>query len=368
MEKITDLFLKVYPIEGVSNQKRVLLHVVFWIVFFIGLWGIILGPTVNIYYQLTTILYIVISDFIYFYFITYVILQTWSNDNYQKYFVTIFGIIFLIFILSILFYFRVHLIFDNKWFNTKNINGLDSGLLAFYKKGYWSYFNTGEVIGSTLEIFLTALPAFFIKLTRSLGKSVSEKKQIEIDYLRAQINPHFLTNTLNNIYSLTITDDKRNGDAILSLSSLLDYVLYESNEQTISLEREISFLTNFIELEKIRNTKRLEVDFVVEGEIHGNIPPMILVTFVENAFKHSIVDLKSRCFIKIHLKVVDDSLSFEVVNSKSNIVSINRKTTFGGIGLSNTKKRLITLYPNAHSLEIKDEKDTYSINLKVVLS
>ncbi|MDR6560671.1 MULTISPECIES: histidine kinase [unclassified Arcicella] len=368
MEKITDLFLKVYPIEGVSNQKRVLLHVVFWIVFFLGLWGIILGPTRNIYYQLTTIFYIFIADIIFFYFITYVILQSWTDDNSNKYIITILGFVILIFIVSILFYFRIKLIFDNKWYNIRNISGLDIGLSIYFKEGYWSFFKKGEVIGSTLEIFLTALPAFFIKLTRSLGKSVSEKKQIEIDYLRAQINPHFLTNTLNNIYSLTITDDKRNGDAILSLSSLLDYVLYESNEQTISLEREISFLTNFIELEKIRNTKRLKVDFVVEGEIHGNIPPMILVTFVENAFKHSIVDLKSRCFIKIHLKVVDDSLSFEVVNSKSNIVSINRKTTFGGIGLSNTKKRLITLYPNAHSLEIKDEKDTYSINLKIVLS
>lgn len=367
MEKITDLFLRVYPIEGVSSQRRVLLHIVFWVLLFIGLWGVILGPTKSLYYQLTTIFYIFIADIIYYYFITYVILESWTNENNNKYFITIFGIIFLLLILSTLFYYRVNLIFDNKWYNIKDISGLNSGLYIHYKEGYWSFYTRGEVIGSTLEIFLTALPAFFIKLTRSLAKSVSEKKQIEIDYLRSQINPHFLTNTLNNIYSLTITEDKRNGDAILSLSSLLDYVLYEANEQTISLEREVNFLTNFIELEKIRNSKRLEVSFDIEGEIQGNIPPMILITFVENAFKHSIGDLKSKCFIKIVLKVDNNNLMFEVVNSKSETTATNRKNTFGGIGLNNVKKRLLTLYPNTHTLEINDEKDCYSIHLKLGL-
>lgn len=368
MEKITDLFLRIYPIEGVSNKRRVLLHIVFWVFLFVGLWGIILGPTINIYYQLTTISYVIIADIIYFYVITYVILQSWTDGNRYKYFITILGIIFLALILGVLFYFRVHLIFDNKWYNLKHISGLDSSMSPYYKKSFWTFFIRGEVVGNILEIFLTALPAFFIKLTRSLAKSVSEKKQIEIDYLRAQINPHFLTNTLNNIYSLTITEDKRNGDAILSLSSLLDYVLYESNQQTISLEREVNFLTNFIALEKIRNTKRLEVSFEVEGVIKGNIPPMILITFVENAFKHSVGELKSKCYIKIHLKVVGNDLFFKVENSKSNIVSTNRKNTFGGIGLNNVKKRLSTFYPNTHTLEINDENDCYSIYLKLGLS
>lgn len=368
MEKITDLFLKVYPIEGVSSKRRVLLHIIFWVFLFIGLWGIILGPTVNIYYQLTTISYVFIADIIYFYVITYIILQSWTDDNRNRYFITLFGVLFLLLIVGVLFYCRVYLIFNNKWYNLNSITGLDFTLAPYYKKSFWLFYKKGEVIGSTLETFLTALPAFFIKLTRSLAKSVSEKKQIEIDYLRAQINPHFLTNTLNNIYSLTITEDKRNGDAILSLSSLLDYVLYESNQQTISLEREVNFLTNFIALEKIRNTKRLEVSFEVEGEIQGNIPPMVLITFVENAFKHSIGDLKSKCFIKIQLKVVDNHLLFKVENSKSNKVLANRKNTFGGIGLNNVKKRLSTLYPNTHTLEINDEKDSYLIYLKLGLS
>lgn len=368
MEKITDLFLRVYPIEGVSSQRRVLLHIVFWVLLFIGLWGIILGPTINIYYQLTTISYVFIADIVYFYIITYIILQSWTDANRNKYFITIIGIIFLLLVVGILFYCRVHLIFNNKWYNLNSVTGLDFTLAPYYKKSFWLFYTRGEVIGSTLEILLTALPAFFIKLTRSLAKSVSEKKQIEIDYLRSQINPHFLTNTLNNIYSLTITEDKRNGDAILSLSSLLDYVLYEANEQTISLEREVNFLTNFIALEKIRNTKRLEVSFDIEGEIQGNIPPMILITFVENAFKHGIANLQSKCFIKITLKVIEGSLLFEVINSKSNTILSNRAKTFGGIGIKNVMKRLSSFYSDTHTLTIQNKAETYGVFLKLPLS
>ncbi|MEA5405950.1 histidine kinase [Arcicella sp. DC2W] len=366
MEKITDLFLRVYPIEGVSSKKRVLLHVVFWVFLYLSFWVIFVLPTASLGYKFTSVTYVSTLNMIMFYAIIYLILPSWESNGIKKYVITFLGTVTILLIMAVLSYLRVKIVVENKWLIYQLSS--DKYWRNYYNEGVWYFFKTRDMIGYTLEILLTALPAFFIKLTRSLAKSVSEKKQIEIDYLRAQINPHFLTNTLNNIYSLTITEDKRNGDAILSLSSLLDYVLYESNQQTISLEREVNFLTNFIALEKIRNTKRLEVSFDIEGEINGNIPPMILITFVENAFKHSIGDLKSKCFIKIQLKVIDKYLLFKVENSKSNIISINRKNTFGGIGLNNVKKRLSTLYPNTHTLEINDEKDCYSIALKLGLS
>lgn len=267
-------------------------------------------------------------------------------------------------IFFILFYIRVQFIFDN---NLLKDTKVDFSYLKRFYNDYTYLFKSGYIFSGIIEIFLTALPAFFIKLIRSLVKNISEKKQIEIDYLRSQINPHFLTNTLNNIYSLSVTDDKRNSDAILSLSSLLDYVLYESNQPTISLEKEVSFLSNFIELEKMRNTKRLQVNFEIDGNIHGNIPPMILITFVENAFKHCIGDLNTMCFINIHLKIHENTLHFHVENSKSNLVGNSTKKTFGGIGLTNVKKRLATLYSNNHSLEIHDKKDTYVIILRLGL-
>ncbi|MBB6001514.1 sensor histidine kinase [Arcicella rosea] len=366
MEKITDLFLRVYPIEGVSSQRRVLLHIVFWVLLYLSFWVILVLPTASLGYKFISVTYISTLNMILFYSIIYLILPSWGSNGIKKYVITFLGTVTILLIMAVLSYLRVKIVVENKWLIYQLSS--DKYWKHYYNEGVWYFFKTRDMIGYTLEIFLTALPAFFIKLTRSLAKSVSEKKQIEIDYLRTQINPHFLTNTLNNIYSLTITEDKRNGDAILSLSSLLDYVLYESNQHTISLEREVNFLANFIALEKIRNTKRLEVSFDIEGEIKGNIPPMILITFVENAFKHSIGDLNSKCYIKILLKVDNNNLVFEVVNSKSDTSATNRKKTFGGIGLNNVKKRLSTLYPNKHELEIHNQAETYIIQLKLPLS
>lgn len=363
MEKISTFFLKIYPIEGIPTRRRVLLHSIFWLIIFISQW-VTLIPSFAVIYNLITIFYFITLAIIFFYTTVYFIFPFWNNKNNYRYLITFLFVIIFTISWAILCYIRLVLIFHYDLLKGFNIN------LNHLRKIYddfWLVFNYNTIVFSIISIFFITLPAFFIKLIRSLLKNYSEKKQVEIDYLRSQINPHFLTNTLNNIYSLSVTDDKRNSDAILSLSSLLDYVLYESNQPTISLEKEVNFLSNFIELEKIRNTKRLQVNFEVEGDIHGNIPPMILVTFVENAFKHCIGDLYSNSFIKILLKVDDDKLYFEVENSKSNLTTNNQRKTFGGIGLTNVKKRLSTLYPNNHSLEIHDKKDTYVIILRLGL-
>ncbi|MDR6563950.1 MULTISPECIES: histidine kinase [unclassified Arcicella] len=364
MKKIAELFLKIYPIERISAKRRMLLHCIFWAINFVFVWITCHNNHTGLAFNFITISYFIILDIIYFYIITYVIIPLWSNYHKYKYIITILCIAALILCLFVLFYIRVQFIFDN---NLTQGSKVDFSYLKRFYNDYTYLFKSGQITSAILGIFLTALPAFFIKLTRSLAKSFSEKKQTEIDYLRSQINPHFLTNTLNNIYSLSVTDDKRNSDAILSLSSLLDYVLYEANQPTISLEKEVSFLSNFIELEKMRNTKRLQVSFEIQGDIHGSIPPMILITFVENAFKHSIGDLFSNCFIKILLKVDNEKLYFEVENSKSNLPINNQRKTFGGIGLTNVKKRLATLSPETHSLQIKNEENVYVVKLQLEL-
>ncbi len=363
MEKIAELFLKIYPLEGVSVKRRVLLHCVFWMMMVIELWKVWTIPTSDLRYNLITVLYLVVINMIYFYLIMYKIIPLWENNYRHKYLATLIGIIVIIVSIGIIFRIRIQFTFDNHLIKDTKINLIHlekkfKDYMYFFKYPWFLFVNI-------IAIMLNTLPAFSIKLTHSLIKSISDKKQIEIDYLRSQINPHFLTNTLNNIYSLSVTDDKRNSEAILSLSSLLDYVLYEANQPTISLEKEISFLSNFIELEKMRNTKRVQVNFNVEGNIHGNIPPMILITFVENAFKHSIGDLFSNCFINIFLKVNEDILYFEVENSKSNLPINNQRKTFGGIGLNNVTKRLVTLFPDTHSLQIENKEDLYIVKLQL---
>ncbi len=364
MEKITELFLKIYPIEGVSVKRRVLLHCIFWVIMFIGLWEIVNVSQTGIFFNFLLTSYFIITSVILFYLSVYICTQLWENNYKYKYLATILCAIIFVISLAIVFNLRVQLIFNYDLLKGVKVNS--SYLVKFYNN-FWFIFESGYIISSIFSTFFYTLPAFFIKLTHSLVKNISEKKQLEIDYLRSQINPHFLTNTLNNIYSLSVTEDKRNSDAILSLSSLLDYVLYEANQPSISLEKEVLFLSNFIELEKIRNTKRLQVSFEVEGDIYGNIPPMILITFVENAFKHSIGDLYSNCFINIFLKIDNGKLYFEVQNSKSNLIANSHKKTFGCIGLTNVKKRLATLFPNTHSLQIKNEESVYTVDLQLGL-
>ncbi|MEA5257055.1 histidine kinase [Arcicella aquatica] len=366
MKKIAELFLKIYPIEGVSLNRRILLHCVFWIMMFIGLWKVWTLPTSpDLRYGFITALYLVVLDMIYFYLIMYKIIPLWKNNYQHKYLATVIGIIILIASILIIFRIRAQFIFDNHLIKDTKANLIH--LEKKFKDYMYLFKYPRHLFSGMLQIFLFSLPAFSIKLAHFLIKNISDKKQAEIDYLRSQINPHFLTNTLNNIYSLSVTEDKRNSDAILSLSSLLDYVLYEANQSSISLEKEVLFLSNFIELEKMRNTKRLQVRFDVEGNIHGNIPPMILITFVENAFKHSIGDLYSNCFINIFLKVDDNTLYFKVQNSKSTLVVNSHKKTFGGIGLTNVKKRLVTIFPEAHSLQIENKEDLYLVKLQLKL-
>ncbi len=362
MEKISELFLKIYPIEGISIKRRIISHSFFWLIMFVCLWQTLGVLLAGISYNLISTAYLVSLDIIFFYTINYVTIPWWTKNHTHRYILSTLCIFILLLLVYILFYIRVQFIFDNDLL--KDTKGDFTYLKRFYND-YAYFFNSGYFISEILEIFLTSLPAFSIKLTRSLAKSISEKKQVEIDYLRSQINPHFLTNTLNNIYSLSVTDDKRNSDAILSLSSLLDYVLYEANQPTISLDSEVNFLTNFIELEKIRNSKRLQINFEIEGNIHGDIPPMILITFVENAFKHSIGDLYANSFIKILLKVDGDKLYFEVENSKSDSTTNKLRKTFGGIGLTNVKKRLLALHPESHSLVIQESANTYKVKLKI---
>ncbi len=362
MKNISSLFLKIYPIEDISTRRRILLHSIFWLIMFISIWKALVIPITGFYFNFTSISYYIIVDAIFFYITVYLVFPLWSNK--YKYLITIICIVIFVISFIIIFNIRARLILNYDLLKGLNI---DLSFLNNCYNNFWFILESGLFISHILKTLPYTLPAFSIKLIRLLVKNYSEKKQLEIDYLRSQINPHFLTNTLNNIYSLSVTEDKRNSDAILSLSSLLDYVLYEANQPTISLEKEVGFLSNFIELEKMRNTKRLQVNFEIQGDIHGSIPPMILITFVENAFKHSIGDLFSNCFINILLKVDNGKLYFEVQNSKSNLIANNNKKTFGGIGLTNVKKRLSTLFPNTHSLQIKNEENVYTVDLQLGL-
>ena len=195
-----------------------------------------------------------------------------------------------------------------------------------------------------ISIYTVAVAAAAIKFLKrnyhheQLANAFKEEKlDAELKFLKAQIHPHFLFNTLNNLYSLTLQSSSKSSEVVLKLSNLLDYMLYECNVKEVPLNKEINQIQNFIDLEKLRYGERLEVSFTAKGDFHNKrIPPLLLIPFIENAFKHGVSQEIENTFVSIDLTAKQNQLIFKVENSKTNEHTTNDKTYTKGIGL---KKR-----------------------------
>ena len=192
---------------------------------------------------------------------------------------------------------------------------------------------------------------------------INEKNTTELAFLKSQLNPHFLFNTLNNIYSLTFQKSEKAPEAVLKLSEMMRYMLYESNETKVDLTKEVQYLQNFIDLQKMRYHGDTFIEFNIQGDINSKqIAPLLLIPFVENAFKHGEVSDSHNPLI-INLLVSNNNLHFSVNNHKKS----QNKDEVGGVGLENMQRRLALLYPENYGLEIKDEKDSYYCELNLML-
>ena len=188
----------------------------------------------------------------------------------------------------------------------------------------------------------------------------AEKAHAELSFLKAQINPHFLFNTLNNIYSLAVTKDDKASDAIMKLSNIMRYITDDANEVMVSLKSEIDCINNYIGLQKMRFGQNCMIQFSVSGNIENKtIPPLTLMTFVENAFKHGISNHEQTNII-IKVSAVNNSIHFFEQNTVF-AKSVNMERT--GIGIENTKKRLQALYPDKHLLKIEKNDKLYIVEL-----
>ena len=191
-----------------------------------------------------------------------------------------------------------------------------------------------------------------------------QKLEAELKLLKSQINPHFLFNTLNSLYVLALNNSQRTPAMIHKLSELMSYMLYESNQVEVLLEKEVEYIRNYIALEKIRYGDRIEITFNVNNH-HDDlmIAPLLMLPFIENSFKHGVRNQLSNGWVFIELDIIDDEIVFKVENSKGGKLT----EVQGGIGLSNVVKRLDYLYGDSYSLKIFDEQDTYMVVLKVGL-
>ncbi|MBL0741376.1 sensor histidine kinase [Chryseolinea lacunae] len=213
-----------------------------------------------------------------------------------------------------------------------------------------------------------------LNLSTQAFKLERDNLNLELAFLKSQINPHFLFNTLNNIYSLTLDKSDNAPAIVLKLADLMRYTLYDSNAPSVPLEKELLFFANYVELEKIRHTKRVTIDVEFYGNSDGlSIAPLIIFPFIENAFKHGINKSIKRSWVSIRLGAENGVLKAEVGNSRFSPTPTEREKEknkgkkVGGIGIANARKRLDLLYPHAYTLNVVEDVSSFLINLTITL-
>ncbi|SJZ47589.1 sensor histidine kinase [Sediminibacterium ginsengisoli] len=219
------------------------------------------------------------------------------------------------------------------------------------------------------HLFLYLVMLFFamtIRINRQWEKARQEKLSAELSYLKAQINPHFLFNTLNSIYALAIDKSDQTANAVIKLSEMMRYVLNEADKDKVPLDKELAYIRDYIELQETRFAGSVPISFVISGDTDNRvIAPLILIPFVENAFKHG-VNAEENSDIKIDIAITDNSLQMVVINNKVTIA--RNREEHSGLGIENTKNRLELIYPGSHVLKISDEKDRFIVSLILLLA
>lgn len=203
----------------------------------------------------------------------------------------------------------------------------------------------------------------WFRQTQELAELEKEKSATELSFLKQQINPHFFFNTLNNLYALSLTKDKQTPEVILQLSELMRYVIYKGKEEFVYLHEEIKYIEDYLDLQKIRLHKKLDLIFeknIIDANL--KIPPLMFITLIENAFKHGIEPSEKECFLHIKLKTTQDALIFICENSLEEVPKESK-----GIGLSNLKRRLELRFPNQHEIEVERKENCYKVILKIEL-
>ncbi|WP_428656337.1 sensor histidine kinase [Runella sp.] len=225
----------------------------------------------------------------------------------------------------------------------------------------------GFELSHALFLFLAGIfVSLSLRINDRLRQTEREKINTELSFLKAQINPHFLFNTLNTIYSLAIEQSSKTADAVVKLSSLMRYVMREADTSLVALTKEFMYIENYVALQKLRLDDTVEVHFTVKGNPNGQqIAPLILISFIENAFKYG-VNPQEKSLIRIHLSIVENQLHLRAFNKKVRV--FHDEETSSGIGIENTQTRLQLMYPGKHELTIDDSFGSFTVDLRLELS
>lgn len=244
-------------------------------------------------------------------------------------------------------------------------------LPEYFFISYFSFLEIAAFFG--VYLFITSL----LKLSKSwfavnelrnqLLETEKEKMNMELLALKSQVNPHFLFNTLNSIYSLSLDKDDRMPDTVLQLSGILRYYLYESREDFVPLEKELRVLQDYIHLQRMRSDRKLDLKMEISGDAGDkSIAPLVLLTFMENAFKHGAKGKTGQAFIHLDIRILGNQFYFYLENNRGTVDRIEPEQ-FKGLGLENVRRRLELLYPGKHTLKVLEEENQFSVVLNLEL-
>lgn len=248
-------------------------------------------------------------------------------------------------------------------------------VLAYYLgPDDWMY-STRFGVNVLMSVFFAVTCVGLLRFVEEYFELEARRKELEnqqltseLQFLRAQVNPHFLFNTLNNLYYLAVNQNTRTPEVIAKLSGMMRYMIYESNHPRVPLDKEIDYIENYLSLERLRLEDNVPITFEVNGTTAGiRIAPLILITFLENAFKHGVSSSAKAPWITVKLDVDRNECVYRVANGK---LSEESKTLHdkSGIGLQNVRRRLALTYPDRHYLRITDTDERYEVVLKLDLT
>ena len=341
---------KVNSITG----NRILQHILFWCFSFIVLLGLFTGSAKaeQIDYLYTFLFHLTLLPPVYLNLIV-LIPEFLSNKRYLYY---IFSLLLLVPLAA-----EINIMLFDRW--------IDVILPGYYFISYYSFSDLVKI--ALVYLTITSL----LKLSRGwfrlsdannrLSQLQKENAEAELRVLKGQINPHFLFNSLNGIYSMSLSKADETPDTVLKLSEILRYVIYDTNSNQISLSKEVKFLQDYIDLQKIRSDSRAKLTFNINGDTDKFlIAPMLLLPLVENSFKHGVKGSPGKSYINIDLCVKDRDFSFTIENNRGEVDEIEGNE-YKGIGIENVRKRLSMIYPGVHEFAVTDSKSFFRVCINI---
>jgi two-component system, LytTR family, sensor kinase len=362
MNAASEIGIRDWQLPAVRNitQNRLLLHLLFWAVY-VGFFGLLYGSYIDDYYNafMVELIELPFKMTLVYFNMYFLMPQYLLQKRYLEFFVYL---ILMMGAIGILMQFVLMPLLIHPLICPTTCTNDNLTLYRFVR----NIVNLGYLVSISAAIYLLKNWYHDQQATQQLAQ---DKLEAELKFLKGQIHPHFLFNTLNSLYSLTLRKSEKAPEVVLKLSGLMDYMLYDAAAAKVPLDKELSYIQNYLALERIRYGDRVDITYTESGGIAGKqIAPMMLLPFVENAFKHGVSTETENAWIRVDVKVQGNTLVVLVENCKCcEKASDSHRDFASGIGLKNVRRRLELLYENRYSLEVEDEPESYAVRLELEL-